>query len=68
MAAVFAVPGSILDGMAPNLWLGPTAPRDWYRDVLIEDEQHGASAYLAALGEPLHRVSNPSALGVLAEK
>ena len=25
MAAMFAVPGSILDGMAPHLWLGPTS-------------------------------------------
>ena len=35
MAATFALPGSILDGMAPHLWQGPTAPQDWYRDVLI---------------------------------
>jgi len=34
MAATFAVPGSILDGMAPPVWLGPTATQDWYRDVL----------------------------------
>ena len=54
MSAAFAVPGSILDGMAPHLWLGPTASRDWYRDVLIEGEQHGASDYFVTLGEPLH--------------
>ena len=24
MAATFAVPGSIFDGMAPHVWLGPT--------------------------------------------
>ena len=36
MAETFAVPGSILDGMAPHLWQGPTAAQDWYRDVLIE--------------------------------
>ena len=54
MAAAFAVPGSILDGMAPHVWLGPTASRDWYRDVLIEGEQHGASDYFVTLGEPLH--------------
>jgi hypothetical protein len=29
MAATFAVPGSILDGMAPHVWLGPTASQDW---------------------------------------
>ena len=54
MAAMFAVPGSILDGMAPHLWQGPTATQDWYRDVLIEGEQHGASGYVVTLGEPLH--------------
>ena len=54
MAATFAVPGSILDGMAPHVWQGPTASQDWYRDVLIEGEQHGASDYFVTLGEPLH--------------
>lgn len=54
MSAFFAVPGSILDGMAPHLWLGPTASQDWYREVLIEGEQHGASDYFVTLGEPLH--------------
>ena len=54
MAAAFAVPGSILDGMAPHVWLGPTVSQDWYRDVLIEGEQHGASDYFVTLGEPLH--------------
>lgn len=54
MAAIFAVPGSILDGMAPHLWQGPTAAQDWYRDVLIEGEQHGAADYFVTLGEPLH--------------
>jgi ketosteroid isomerase-like protein len=54
MAAMFTVPGSILDGMAPHLWHGPTAAQDWYRDVLIEGEQHGASGYVVAVGEPLH--------------
>ena len=54
MAAAFAVPGSILDGMAPHVWQGSTAAQDWYRDVLIEAEQHGASDYHVMLGEPLH--------------
>lgn len=53
MAATFAVPGSILDGMAPHVWQGPTATQDWYRDVLTEGE-HGASGYLVTLGEALH--------------
>jgi hypothetical protein len=38
MAAAFAVPGLILDGMAPHVWQGPTAAQDWYRDVLVEGE------------------------------
>src|SRR4030095_10701497 len=54
MAATFDVPGSILDGMAPHLWQGPQASQDWYRDVLIEGEQHGASDYFVTLGGPLH--------------
>src|SRR5215831_6679924 len=28
MAATFAVPGSIIDGMAPHVWQGPTASQD----------------------------------------
>jgi hypothetical protein len=43
MAATCAPTSSILDGMAPHVWQGPTACRDWYRDVLAEGEQHGAS-------------------------
>jgi ketosteroid isomerase-like protein len=54
MAAAFAVPGSILDGMAPHVWHGPTAAEDWYRDVLVEGRQHGASDYVVTVGEPLH--------------
>jgi hypothetical protein len=54
MAATFAVPGSILDGMAPHVWQGPSAAEDWFRDVLVEGKQHGASDYLVTIGEPLH--------------
>jgi ketosteroid isomerase-like protein len=54
MAATFAIPGSILDGMAPHVWHGPTATQNWYRDVLIEGEQHGASDYVVTLREPRH--------------
>ena len=54
MAAVFAVPATILDGMAPHVWHGPTATQDWYSDVLSEGEHHGASGYFVSLGEPLH--------------
>ena len=54
LAATFAETGSILDGMAPHVWLGPTAAQDWYRDALAEGKQHGASDYFVTLGEPLH--------------
>ena len=54
MAAAFAVPGSILDGMAPHVWQGPTASEDWYRDVLVEGDHVGASGYVVTLGEPRH--------------
>ena len=54
MAATFAVPGYILDGMAPHVWQGPTVAQDWYRDVMIEGKEHGASGYFVSVGEPLH--------------
>jgi len=54
MAACFAVPGVILDGMAPHLWSGPSAPRDWWADVLAEGEHLGAGDYYVTIGEPLH--------------
>jgi ketosteroid isomerase-like protein len=54
MAAAFAPSSSILDGMAPHFWQGPTASQDWYRDVLAEGEQHGASDYRVTLDEPRH--------------
>jgi len=56
MAACFAVEGSILDGMAPHVWLGSSAASDWYRDVLAEGEHLGAGDYFAELGEPAHDV------------
>lgn len=66
MAATFANPGQILDGMAPHVWQGPTATRDWYRDVLIEGKEHGASNYFVSVGEPLHNdVTHDSAYIVL---
>ena len=54
MAATFDAPGAILDGMPPHLWVGSNVAADWYRDVLIEGEQHGASDYFVTLAEPLH--------------
>ena len=66
MAAVFANPASILDGMAPHVWHGPTATQDWYRDVLVEGEQHGASGYAVSLGEAVHNnITGDSAYVVL---
>jgi hypothetical protein len=52
MAATFALPGLILDGIAPHLWQGPTAAQDWYRDVFMEGKQHGTSDYFVTVGEP----------------
>ena len=54
MAAAFAVPGSILDGLPPHFWQGPKATLDWYRDVSAESEHAGASDYVVTLGEPRH--------------
>lgn len=66
MAATFADPGQILDGMAPHVWQGPTATQDWYRDVLIEGKEHGASDYFVSVGEPLHNdITGDSAYIVL---
>ena len=62
MSSAFADTASILDGMAPHLWLGPTAAEDWYRDVLVEGQRHGASDYVVTLGDPVHNdVSGDSA-------
>ena len=54
MAAAFAIPGSILDGMPPQAWHGPTAAEDWYRDVLINTKREGASEVFVTVGRPLH--------------
>jgi ketosteroid isomerase-like protein len=54
LAATCAVPMSILDGMAPHVWHGPTASEDWYRDAMTEGEHVGATDYSVTLGEPKH--------------
>lgn len=54
MAAACADPMQILDGMAPHVWQGPTAARDWWRDVLTDGVHIGASGYRVTLGEPRH--------------
>lgn len=50
MTALFAVPGSILDGLAPHVWNGPTASEDWYRDAMIAGEHEGAVDYFSRSG------------------
>ena len=54
MAACFAVPGSILDGLAPHVWSGHAACENWYRDVLVAAEHEGATDFLVTIGTPLH--------------
>jgi ketosteroid isomerase-like protein len=54
MAALFDASGSILDGLAPHVWQGPTACEDWYRQAMEAGEREGAEGYFITLGEPLH--------------
>jgi ketosteroid isomerase-like protein len=54
MTAMCADPMSILDGMAPHVWHGPSATQDWYKDVLSEGQHQGAKDYQVTLGKPLH--------------
>jgi ketosteroid isomerase-like protein len=54
MASECADVMQILDGMAPHVWVGPTATRDWWSDVLTEGEHLGASGYRISLEEPRH--------------
>ena len=54
MTAMCANPSSILDGMHPHSWLGPTACEDWYKDVLAEGKREGATGYIVTLGKPRH--------------
>jgi hypothetical protein len=54
MAACFAKPSFILDGMAPHVWSGPTAPTDWLRDALDEARHLGISDFHVVLDPPLH--------------
>ena len=53
--AFAAIPrASILDGLPPRAWQGPTAGEDWYRDVLAAGRQEGATVYFVPLGAPRH--------------
>ncbi len=65
MTAACANPASILDGMAPHSWQGPSACADWYKDVLAEGEREGASGYAVTLGKPRHLNINGDAAYVV---
>ncbi|MBS0577793.1 MAG: nuclear transport factor 2 family protein [Proteobacteria bacterium] len=65
MAAVCTDPMSILDGMAPHVWHGPTATQDWYRAVLIEGQHLGAEGYHVTIGHPLHASASGDAAYVV---
>jgi ketosteroid isomerase-like protein len=54
MAACFAVPGSIIDGLAPHVWSGHAACENWYKDVLAAAEHEGATDRLVTMGNPFH--------------
>lgn len=53
MAALCAVPCSILDGLPPHAWQGPSAIRDWHSDVMA-DASHQNMNYKVVLDTPLH--------------
>jgi hypothetical protein len=66
MDALCTVPMSILDGLPPHAWNGPTASGDWYKDGMVAGEQKGATDYLVELGEPSHlNVTADSAYAVV---
>src|SRR5262245_54218162 len=54
MGATCDVPMSILDGLPPHAWHGPTACEDWHRDVMAAGEREGATGYIVTLCEPWH--------------
>ena len=54
MAACFADPGFILDGMAPHVWSGPSATRKWRQDAAAEAGHLGITGTQLSLGPPIH--------------
>ena len=54
LADCFADDGVILDGMAPHVWSGSTATRDWHRDAMEESAHLGISDFHMTLGVPTH--------------
>jgi ketosteroid isomerase-like protein len=66
MVAVCAPTASILDGLAPHAWQGPTACADWYRDVMAASAHEGAADYSVSVGEPAQlSVTNDRAYAVV---
>lgn len=54
MAVACASPASVIDGLPPHVWSGPTACEDWRRDVIAAGEREGATGYFIRLDEPWH--------------
>jgi ketosteroid isomerase-like protein len=54
MAATCANPMSILDGLAPHVWHGPSACEEWYRNVMIAGDREGAGGDHVTPGKPWH--------------
>ena len=54
MAATCDVTTSILDGLPPHSWQGPTACEDWYKDVIAAGKEEGADDYFVTLSNPQH--------------
>ncbi len=54
MVALFDASGSILDGLSPHVWQGPTACEDWYRQAMEAGEHEGAADYFITLEKPSH--------------
>jgi hypothetical protein len=54
MATMRTDPMSILDGMVPHVWHGPTVCQDSYSDVLVEGEHAGAKDDQVTLTRALH--------------
>jgi ketosteroid isomerase-like protein len=57
LAACFTEKGFILDGMAPHVWSGPSATRDWHKDALAESEHLGITDFHMTLGTPSHNAT-----------
>lgn len=57
LAACFTDPGFILDGMAPHVFSGPSATRDWYRHALAVSEPRGITDFHMTFGTPSHNAT-----------